>query len=584
MPNPSLTLWIDSATSRLLSGWQSVSSATAPILKQGDSIGVEVHWVSNYQGGSMSEVAFPPSVAMTLAIGNIDEAPTAGTFKLAYGANTTAEIAYSATALQVQTALNALASITADGGVTVTKISTTYRVVWNVAMIPSSTLSVASNELFPSSSIGVNNAKTGTVSVKQTYQIHIKQAPVANITSFVDQSPSEATISVIHTRGFVGDSAVWRVSIKPEPRDGTFLLLFSAAGIAKVSNPISIDSSSADMVATLSNVYDAGWACIKTGKYSWDISTSDTAVTNFEINDNGLISFNSKYGVLNLNTAEVEDLLAGATSASTYMELELASDGTRQTLFQSQVTILNDLIDNDSYTTVAWGELMPADSVVRYDTSQNLSVSQKLQARDNIGAIDVGYIQLLNNTYGVLFAQVAALEALQLSSNQKAALNAASTLSVSDPVLAESSINTLLLGKTDVGHEHIIGDINDLQTALDLKADSGHTHTISQITDFDAGLFATQQDLTDAIETRSPTGHTHTSFTNLGLGGTLTVPYIESVQTLSFTDGTSITTAPFSFEDAPNDGNAYLRQNGNWVLVNIVTETINGTVYNILTV
>lgn len=46
---------------------------------------------------------------------SISGSPTGGTFTLTYGANTTSAIAYNATALTVQTALNALASVQAIG-------------------------------------------------------------------------------------------------------------------------------------------------------------------------------------------------------------------------------------------------------------------------------------------------------------------------------------------------------------------------------------------------------------------------------------------------------------------------------------
>jgi len=577
MPNPSLTLWIDSSSSRLLSGWQSVSSATIPVLKQGDTIGVEVHWVSTFQGGAMSEVEFPPSAEMTLAIGSIDTAPTAGTFQLSYGANQTTSLGFSATALEVQNALNALASITADGGVVVTKVSTSYRVTFNVAKVPTHTLTVGSNELFPSSSIGVNNARTGTVSVKQVYQIHIKQAPVANITSFINQSPSAGTVSVIHQQAFSGDSSVWRVSISPEPRDGTFLLTFSIGSGNFMTFPISINASAAEVASALATVANfAPWGCIKTGRFSWDISTSLATVSGMDINDGGIISFNSKYGVLSLNTAEVEDLLAGRTSVTSSMELEIFADNTRQTLFQSNVNILNDLIDNDSYTTVQWGELMPADSVVRFDTSQSLNVSQKLQARTNIGAVGTSDISGLSTTDSLLEARIAQLEINGFTQDQIDGITAGNP-SPSTPLINSVTLDSSLALKAPLSHGHFISDIENLQTALDTKTQLGHTHGVADITNLNLGDYVTEAQLNAGLLLKSDTTHSHTLFPVLYVGQ-LTVPSV------IFTDGTEISTAPTALNDAPIDGNYYLRKDGAWVATTIVLETINGTQYNIVTI
>ena len=68
----------------------------------------------------------------------------AGTFTLSFNGSTTGALAYNATAAAVQTALNALASISAIGGVTVTQTGTVYRVLFNtVADYPLMTATAA---------------------------------------------------------------------------------------------------------------------------------------------------------------------------------------------------------------------------------------------------------------------------------------------------------------------------------------------------------------------------------------------------------------------------------------------------------
>ncbi len=44
--------------------------------------------------------------------------------------------------------------------------------------------------------------------------------------------------------------------------------------------------------------------------------------------------------------------------------------------------------------------------------------------------------------------------------------------------------------KANASHQHLIGDVTNLQTALDGKAASSHTHTASQITDFATAVTA----------------------------------------------------------------------------------------------
>ena len=538
MPIPTLVLWANSSSGSLASGWQSLSNANPPILKQGDTIGVEVHWVTNSQG-VMSEVEFPPSVAMTLAVGSIETAPTAGFLTLTYATQTTATLAYSATATQVQTALNALSSITAEGGVTVTKLATSYRIVWNNKVVPSSTITVGSNELYPSSTVGINSLRTGSLTQTQSYQLHIKQSPIAELSTFVTQTTSTASISVIHAAAFTGDSKVWRVSIDPQPKDGAFLLEFQSGSTAYTTNSISIRAGADAVKASLDATFNASWVVTKTGRFSWDISTNDPTVINLTVNGGGIISFNSKYGLLSLNTAEVEDFLAGNRSAVGTMELEVEVDGTRQTIFQSNCTILNDLIDSDNYTVVQRTSVMPVESVVRYDTSQSLSSAQKLQARTNIGAIDSANFAALEAKDTELEGRIIDLEGVNLSSTQLASITGAASPSGTNVLVSTSALTSALTAKANTNHTHSIGDVTNLLASLDEKANVLHSHAIADISGLPAALAdkVSTSGLAASLSLKADTGHNH-----LSLEGTiLTDPTVNKVM---FTNGDTMIESP----------------------------------------
>jgi hypothetical protein len=219
---------------------------------------------------------------------------------------------------------------------------------------------------------------------------------------------------------------------------------------------------------------------------------------------------------------------------------------------------------------------MPLDSVVRFDTSQSLNASERLQARTNIGAVGTSDISGLSTTDTLLEARIAQLEVSSFTQDQVDAIVAANA-DGTNPFMSTTSIHLLVDGKANGIHEHLISDVIDLQTSLDAKTSFGHTHDISDILNFSTGDYVTQLEFDTAIDLKSDIGHTHTTFNNLYVDA-LTVPNI------SFTDGTSMSTAPASFIDAPNDGNFYLRQNGNWVAAMIVVETINGTSYSIVTI
>lgn len=524
MPSPSLTLWIDIATGKLVSGWQSISYAPSPVFKQGDNVGVELHLVNNFNGGSFSEYEFSPSTSVTLAIGRIDTAPISGTYKLSYGANTTSEISATATATTVQTALNALASITAEGGVTVTKVSNSFRIVWNTPSVTSNELSYNSNELYPTSSIGINKTKTGSLSQKQVYQVHVKQAPVANITSFVNQDEPVVSVSQIHAPAFTGDVKVWRISISPQPKSGSFLIGFNNGLNEYTTNSIDV-SSSADVVRTIiSSAYDASWSVVKSGTSQWDIATTEDGIFNVTVSGGGVVGFSSKYGVLNLNTAEVEDLLAGDSSVNATLEVQLETDGTKTTVIQQQVSILNDLIDDASYDIVEWGTYIPADAVVRYDTAQTLSPAEKAQAKQNIGVSEIDTASLIAKDIE-LEGRIGELEDISLTQTQIDAINGSSLPSSANVFVTASALSTGLATKSNTTHTHTIADISGLGVELSEKVDVGHTHTIADVSGLSTAL-ADKADVTSintSLLGKSDTTHTHTSFTSLSITSGLTV-------------------------------------------------------------
>jgi hypothetical protein len=552
MPSPALTLWIDLTSGKLLSGWQSISFAQNPVFKQGDTIGVELHIIKNYIGGSFAEYEFTPSTAVTLAIGRIDEAPLSGTFKLNYGTDATSALNYNATEAQVQTALNALASITAEGGVSVTKTSNSFRIVWNTASITANNLSYSFNELYPTSSIGVNKVKTGSsiLGQRQIYQVHIKQAPVANITSFVNQDAPVVTLSQIHAPAFTGDTKVWRISISPQPKAGSFLIGFNDGSQEYTTDAIDINASSDTVRSILTSAFDATWSVVKSGTNQWDIATSRTSIFNVAVSNAGIIEFSSKYGVLNLNTAEVEDLLAGDAETSAVMEIQLESNGTKTTITQQNVTILNDLIDDASYTVTQWGELIPLDSVVRYDTAQSLSPAQQTQARANIGVLAVDTTALISKDIE-LEGRLADLEGISLTSNQFDAINGSSLPSSTNVLITASSLSTSLAQKSDTIHTHTVSEVTGLSSALNDRALTTHTHITSDINGLST-LLAEKVNLTTVetlLLTKSDVDHTHTSFDALNVDELNSVTITSSSVDGGNVEALSVTTEGLTVDD-----------------------------------
>lgn len=382
MANPYLILWCDASSNKLYSGWQQNSQAPTPILKQGDEVGVELHWVKKTQlVGSMSEIQFPPSATINLAVGRLDAIPTSGTFKLTYGANTTGDLAFDISAADLQTALNTLASITAEGGVTVTKSGNQFKILWNDAGEYTTELVTNTDSLYPTSSASVVNSRAGTVSVSRIILFKIHQSAIAATSTFTAvETPSISISNVFAT--------TWRLEISPNPKEGVFSITLTEGANTYTTVSISAGADSTEMASALNNIDIVGtgtFSVIKSGDYTWDI-TAPQSIDNITA-DSGLVGFSAMYGVLNMNTAQVEEFLAGSTNAEAYIEVQVDVAGEVQTIIQTKVNVLNDLIDSSSFSIVPLPEYMPVDSVVRYDTSQALTTAQQLTARQNINAV-----------------------------------------------------------------------------------------------------------------------------------------------------------------------------------------------------
>ena len=528
-----LVLWANSTLNMLHEDWQSSGNLTNVRFTQGDTMEIELHWLKSVSlvGLVHDDVPFPPNANITLAIGLIDEPPTAGAFALAYGGQHTADIAFNATPLQVQAALNALSSISSAGGVTVSQTATSYKVVWNNPGVLASSLTTYSNDLLPDSTIGIGLARVATSSVAGIYTVHVKQAPVAACTTWATKDATLIDITVLSTVGYVNgpQTRTWALDFSTLPRGGSFTISwvrgFSLVGVPNdhTSLPIDIESiTPSNIIEALkgTGLWYGDWVTnvTKVSPLSYTISVGVAEnrgfplppgstpngyvipVVSMAITNSNVREFSAKSGLLSLNTTGIESILAGKASVDAMMEVEVEIDGSRQTIIQTGVTIYNDLIDTDVYDLVEWGDVLPADSVVRFDTSQGLTPAQKTQARNNIGAID-------SSALDVLIAKDIELEASIISqgltADELAAINGAATPSATNLFLTKSATDALYAALT---HQHLPSQIIGLQTTLDgfsssigtvqaavtglqtSKAESYHVQPTSTVTGLDTIL------------------------------------------------------------------------------------------------
>jgi hypothetical protein len=345
-----IKLFINPRTGLAFGNFNGTSQITNPTVTLGDTARFEIYLVEDTGINTYprQEVAFPGTPGIRIAVGPIDEAPQAGTWKVSFSGDTTAALAYNITAAALAAALNGLASITAAGGVTVSKIGDNYNIVFNENGARADILT-DSTALIPLSNATVAKLQIGDSTRPQIALIHLQRTIAGLATSFTATAASAITIQSLSA--WDGSRATYRATIAPDPKGGSFSLAFDAATGTDVSSAsISVGASAIDV----QNALNLGALVDKVsvsqiGAYAYDITvTAEPGTGGLTANGAGLISFAGYVGELSLNTAEAISLLDGAELVSTSLEVEITSDSKTLTVLQIPCTLKNAVIDAGS--------------------------------------------------------------------------------------------------------------------------------------------------------------------------------------------------------------------------------------------
>lgn len=422
-----IKLFIDPKLGLAFGNFAGSSQISNPTFTLGDTAGIEIYLVESTQVASYprQELPFPASPGIKVAIGAIDESPLAGTWVMSYGGNSTSALPYNATAAQLQTALNALASITAAGGVTVSKIGGNYNIAFNLVGARTE-LTTDSTALIPLSTATVATLQEGTSTKVAITLVHLQRTVAGLATSFTQTSESQ--ISIVSLGAWDGSKATYRLSISPDPKGGSFTIGFDALTGDDVStSAIQVGASAQDVQNALNIKALVDKVTVtQVGAYAYDITVATQPGTSgLTANDAGLLSFNGYYGEISLNTAEAISLLDGAESVETTLEVEITSDSKALTLLQIPCTLKNAVIDAGSVDPLVLDTYL----------SQTTADGRYLRKANDLN--DLSNVNTARTNLGVY---------------------------------SSAQVDTALALKANSSHTHIIGDVTGLQTALDNKA------------------------------------------------------------------------------------------------------------------
>ena len=152
MTNPTWNINLSDETAKgLLASPLTESLAQSPEFVRRDGRGRDLRFLVLAGDGTFADANINASSLVEVAIGTPDDPPTSGEFTLTFGANTTSSIQHDAPAASVEAKLSSLASISAAGGVTVTKDGGIYIVAFtsvgarSLIVLNTGTLSPPSN-------------------------------------------------------------------------------------------------------------------------------------------------------------------------------------------------------------------------------------------------------------------------------------------------------------------------------------------------------------------------------------------------------------------------------------------------------
>jgi hypothetical protein len=358
-----LDLYIDTSTGALLDGG-SVAGGSLPTLTRNDSYSLRLRLLEKSASGALTDID-TSGASLKVGIGNIEELPIDGAFKLTCNGTTSGSIAYNATAISVYNAIsNNVSTVSLYG-------SSAYGSYLLTATQPNTAMSFGADSftLFPASSVIVNTRRNPATGINAQQVVKLVRDPIVYADSFTDASTAGQIVLSKISDGGQGQNETYNLSFGQQIVGGLYSLNWggtSTTGIAPFASAITVQSSiSAGINTITSNI-----SVEDNGKGGYTIQfTGRLAQTNIttplQLDASGINFLPLKQTTLTINTSGVEDAFAvsGEDTITPTIEIEITQNGTPKTIYQGNVTIRKDLITA--------GAVVPGDQAQYYTKAES---------------------------------------------------------------------------------------------------------------------------------------------------------------------------------------------------------------------
>jgi hypothetical protein len=291
-------------------------------------------------------------VAVKFAIGNIDDGPSSGQFRLAINGVTSTAITYnsdeSATALNIYAAVsNNVSTVTTYGLEEDSYILTATQS--NTAL----SFSGDAFTLFPSSSVQISTRRNPTTGVNAQQIIKLRRSSAVYADSF-SQSPTAGIISLTKVQD--GSSSpvaneTYRLVVGNDAEGGSFVLNYGTNS----TTGIPIGTTAVCFTEALTSVTGIGVSniSVESGNSSGEYVISfvrglgaTNLTTTLSLDASGVIFANFLQASVTMGTAELDELFAetGESTITPTLEIEVSETSKKKTVYQGAITVRRDLI------------------------------------------------------------------------------------------------------------------------------------------------------------------------------------------------------------------------------------------------
>ncbi len=341
---------------------------------------------------------------LRLGIGDIDDTPTDGQFKLTCNGTTSSAITFSSTALQIYNAISNNVSTVATYG------NEEYSYVLTATQ-PNTAMSFGGDSftLFPLSSILINTRRFPASGVQAQQVVKLRRNPAVFSNSFVATSTAGAAVLTKTQDGSPTLNETYRLAFTGDVVGGSFTLNYGTNS----TTAIEIGASAVCASQALSAVTGIGANNISVasliGENGYSISFvralgQQNLTTSLVLDASGIYFAPFREATVTFATAELDELFAeaGTDTITPTIEIEMTDGGNPKTLHQGSVTIRKDLITTGSsipaaqesyYTSAEVDSLFVEDSATNVDATNTRLVSGG-QTSVNYGS------RTLNNSSG----------------------------------------------------------------------------------------------------------------------------------------------------------------------------------------